>query len=488
MDALESTGISTVQAHGAVRGMPFLWGSATGAYQCEGAWNEDGKGLGEWDYFNAVSPGNVHNVDGRVASDFYHRFEEDIRLASEGGQNSLRLSFAWSRIMPDGRGHINPNGLAFYDRVVETCLEYGIEPNVNLFHYDLPYALALEGGWSNVKTGEAFLEYARVCFEHFTGRVRLWSTFDEPHYYSYNSNFLGSYPPCRSLDLQSFFQWQYNLMYASAKVVALFHELGVPGAIGIVHDNGNVELSPEAREPEKVRAAADFFYNRTILSPALSGHLPEETDEMLTKLGTYLYRIPGDEDVFSQGKVDFLSLNVFSRKYVTGWSGADMEASGNSRIINGHPLEGEVIPPLFECAYDEHVPHNKWGRELLPRIMRTALTEVSLRYGNIPIVAENGYGACEAPDEFGYVADDERISFIEGFVNELLVARDEGVNVCGYYVWSTMDLYSWINGYDKRYGLVRVDYDNGLKRIPKKSWYWYRDFITRQEREGSGDK
>lgn len=456
---------------------PFIWGSAISAYQCEGAWDADGKGLGEWDYFNARSPANRKHVDGRTASDFYHRFEEDIRLMAQGSQNSLRLSLSWSRIMPQGRGAVNERGLAFYDRVINCCLDHGIEPNLTLFHYDLPYTLALEGGWSNAALADAFADYARVCFERFGDRVRLWSTVDEPNYYSYCSTFLGSYPPCRTHDLQSYVQWQYNQMLASAKAVALFHDLCPAGRIGVIHNDSAIELDPSAKNPDAVRAAADFFYNRLVLCPALEGRLPPELDDMLAQLGTYLYRVPGDEAVLAQGVVDYLGLNVYCRKYVTDWQGGPTQAVGNTAGNGQANAESQVVAPLFQTAFDPAVERNPWGRELLPRVMHTSLMRIKEQYGNPPMVAENGHGSYETPDASGFVADDDRIRVIGSFLQHLFRAQEDGANVMGYYHWCAMDLYSWINGYEKRYGMVRVDFDHGLARTPKKSWFWYRDLI-----------
>ena len=152
---------------GNVNNMPFLWGSATASYQCEGAWNEDGKGLGEWDFFNHTSNKNINHVDGDVSCDFYHRYEEDIRMMKEGGQNTYRFSLSWSRIIPTGIGEVNEKGIVFYNRVIDCCLENGIEPNVTLFHYDLPFTLACKGGWLNNDMAEWFCKYAKICFERF---------------------------------------------------------------------------------------------------------------------------------------------------------------------------------------------------------------------------------------------------------------------------------------------------------------------------------
>lgn len=457
--------------------MPFIWGTANSAYQCEGAWDEGGKGLGEWDYFNAHSSVNIHGVDGRTSCDFYHRFEEDIKLAAEGGQNSMRFSVSWSRILPQGRGAVNEEGVAFYNRVIDTCLENGVIPNITLFQYDLPHAIARTGGWSNIETADDFARYARVCFERFGDRVHLWSTVDEPQYYSYCANLLGIYPPARRLDMHSYLQWQYVQMLGSAKAIKIFHDMGMDGSIGVIHQDSNVEVDPACHRPDEVRAAADFFYNRMILCPALEGALPPELDEILDSLGTYLYRADGDEAIFAEGVVDFLSLNVFCRKYVTDWDGSELGVQGNTVGSGSRSTEGQVIAPLFMTAYDERVPHNAWGRELLPRVMYSSLMRMKEEYGNPFVVAENGFGAHEEVDSSGSIADEGRIEFIRGTVDNLLRARAGGANVVGYYYWSTMDLYSWINGYGKRYGLVHVDFDGDLVRLPKKSWAWYRDMI-----------
>ena len=160
----------------------FLWGSATAAYQCEGAWHEEGKGLSIWDdYFHSDKcPAHVENGD--TASDHYHKFEEDFKMMKEGGQNSYRFSFSWPRIMPDGTGKINPQGVAYYHKMIATMRQYGIEPNVTLYHWDLPLSLHKKGGWENIETAFAFAEYAKFCFHEFGDSVKLWATLNEPFY------------------------------------------------------------------------------------------------------------------------------------------------------------------------------------------------------------------------------------------------------------------------------------------------------------------
>ncbi|UQS81783.1 glycoside hydrolase family 1 protein [Bombilactobacillus folatiphilus] len=456
----------------------FLWGSGTAAYQCEGAWKADSKGLGEWDYFNHHSPLNINHTDGDEASDFYHHYQEDIDLLAAGHQNTFRFSIAWDRILPNGTGKINQNGIDFYNNVIDYCLQKGLEPNVSLFHYDLPYQLALQGGWLNRKLTDYFADYAKICFENFGDRVKIWVTINEPRYYSYCVNIVGNYPPNRRLDFQSYFQYQYNLMLASAKAIKIFHNLNMDGIIGIVHDNGNVELAPDTKDKARVQKLSDFFYNREILCPALLGKMPDETTEVVQAFNCLLYQTDQDEQIFADGKADYLGLNLYNRQYVTDWSTGETAVFHNNQGKQSTAKEGIRLQGLFESAFDPDVPRNQWGREELPRVMYTALTEINQRYHpQLIMITENGHGGYETPDENGYVNDDKRIALTKDFLKYLLQAKNEGVPVHGYYHWSPIDLYSWINGYEKRYGMIRVDYNDHFRRIPKKSYYWYRDFI-----------
>ncbi|HDH1871667.1 TPA: glycoside hydrolase family 1 protein [Enterobacter ludwigii] len=464
----------------------FLWGSATAAYQCEGGWDADGKGMGEWDYFSHTSPLNLNNQDGDVASDFYHRYKEDIDLMVKGNQNTYRFSIAWSRIMPNGTGEINQKGIDFYNRVIDYCLSKGLEPNITLFHYDLPLALAKLGGWLNAKITDYFNEYANVCFDHFSDRVKIWATINEPRYYSYCTNVVGNYPPNRKKDFQSYFQYQYNLMLASAKAIKSFKDKKIDGIIGIVHDNGNVEVDPITLNPEQIFEVADFFYNSLILSPALLGKLPDEMERMIKVFGITLYRDENELEIFKNGKGDYLGLNLYNRQYVKNYVSGETEVFHNNKGSGSKNKEGIRVEGIFESSFDEQVRRNQWGREVNPRVMYTALKEINERYSSpLIMITENGHGIYEKPDQEGYVEDDERIEIFNEFLFYMLKAKDEGINVRGYYHWATMDLYSWINGYEKRYGLVRVDFDNELKRIPKKSFYWYGDFIAQHLKENS---
>ncbi len=178
---------------------------------------------------------------------------------AEGNQNTYRFSISWARIIPRGVGEVNPKGIEFYNNVVNYCLEKGIIPNVTLFHYDLPNEMAKIGGWENRKVVDAFNQYAKVCFENFGDRVKIWSTINEPRYYAYCSYVVGNYPPNYKADFSRFWNVLYNLMLGSAKAVQSYKELGMKGIIGVVHDNGNVELDPDTKEKESVKLRADIF-------------------------------------------------------------------------------------------------------------------------------------------------------------------------------------------------------------------------------------
>ena len=463
---------------------PFLWGGATAAYQCEGAWDEDGKGLGEWDEFCHGNPLNINGVTGDVSCDFYHRYEEDLDLARAGGHNTFRFSIAWSRIMPTGRGEVNAEGIAFYNRLIDACLERGLEPNVTLFHYDLPAALAHEGGWARRGIVDDFVAYARVCFEAFGDRVRLWATINELRYYAYCTNVVGNYPPNHHLDLDRYFRVVYHESLATARVVALFREMGLPGTIGLVHDNSNVEVAPGTRDPERVGRIANLFYTTLVLDPGILGRLPADYVPFLSGEGIDTsFVLPEDADTFARGKVDWLGLNVYNRAYVTDWQGGPSEVFHNNRGSGSNAKEGIRLEGWFETSFDPTSKRNRWGREIYPQCMYNALMEVRERYGGIPVyITENGHGQYETPDEDGYVCDDDRIDMMGGYIDKMLEAKAEGCDVRGYYAWSLMDLYSWVNGYEKRYGLVCVDFDT-LRRTPKKSYYWFRDLIARWQEE-----
>lgn len=464
----------------------FLWGSATASYQCEGGWNEGNRGETQWDNFSHHSALNINHVNGDVASDFYHKYEEDIKLLADGGQNTFRFSIAWSRIIPDGVGEINPAGIEFYNKVIDTCLKYHLVPNVTLFHYDLPKPIYDIGGWENRKTITYFVRYAQICFKYFGDRVPLWSTINEPNYYSYCSYIVGNYPPNKKLDFNSFCKSGYHVLLASARVVREYKKLNLPGRIGIVIDTSNVQTKRSDDLSMKAARKADLFYNKWVTDTVCKGYFPQQLFTLTKDSGIDLSFVKkADKPIFMSGIVDFLGLNIYSRAFIKHYTEGKTEVFMNNKGKNSKVKEGIKIKDWFETDYDPDIPRTKWGSELYPKCMYDELMDIKKNYGNILIyITENGIGEYETADKTGYVVDDERIEIMKKYICYMLKAKKEGVNVQGYYAWSTMDLYSWVNGYEKRYGLIRVDFDHDLKRIPKKSYFWYKNLILQNTEEG----
>lgn len=465
----------------------FLWGSATASYQCEGAWDLDGKGPNIWDEF-CHSEKNTTGITGDVSCDFYHHFEEDIRMMAEGNQNTYRFSISWSRIVPKEDRVVNPLGLAFYDRVLDACEKYGIVPNVTLVHYDLPDYIGAKGGWCYSKIADEFAYYTSVVFKHFGNRIPLYVTINEPNHNAYCNYCVGNYPPNEN-NLQHYCECAYNMIMCTAKSIREFRKLGLTSQIGVVQGCGPATSLKDTPAYQEAVKYCNYFCNDWILDPAIKGEINPELIEAVRAKGIDLSFIKEEDlTIIKDNTIDFLGQNIYSRMLVkpneSGITAFTVNNAGNNDGSNQSARETRAIAGWFEFDRDPSTQLNKWGREIYPACAYDTLMERKRRYGDIPIyVTENGHGCYDVADENGYVADDERIEFLQNYLSYILKAKEAGVNLKGYYVWSTMDLYSWINGYKKRYGLVRVDYeDENLKRIPKKSYFWYKAFIKEHQK------
>jgi len=250
------------------------------------------------------------------------------------------------------------------------------------------------------------------------------------------------------------------------------------GQIGLVHASGNVETEGDDEANQTAYRNADLFYNKWVTDTCIKGYFPEDLIPKLQESKIDLsYVKEEDKELFMEGCVDFLGVNIYSRSYVKPYTGGASCININNVGADSKVKEGVVIKGWFESAYDEKVRRNQWGREIYPRCMYDELMELKDKYGELPIfVTENGHG-CYDQMVNGEIVDDERIEIMQEFIDWMLKAKTDGANVKGYYAWSTMDLYSWVNGYKKRYGLVYIDFNNDNKRIPKKSYYWYQALI-----------
>lgn len=468
----------------------FLWGSATAAYQCEGAWDSDGKGPSQWDEFSHNSTMNINHVDADVASDFYHRFEEDIKMLKESNQNSFRMSISWSRILPEGEGNVNKKGIAFYHKVFDCLESYGIEPNVTLFHYDLPQALEKNGGWENEKTAYAFADYAKLCFSEFGDKVKLWVTVNEPVYNMMCCYGVGNYPP-HVKNPARFAKAGYHYMLASALAIREYRKMNLQGSIGVVHDIHPVYGIDDSNECKFAERMADNVLNNWVLDPAVCGYFPTDFIEELKKQIDLSFMKEDHKFIFQQGTVDFLGINYYTRAFVKPYE--DGETCFNENNSGVRQEDGSSIHKLmnvkgmFERVEDPHGFYSDWDMEIYPEGLYDSLMLIKNRYHNIPVyVTENGIGLHEILMD-GIIEDDERIEFLQEHIVAMKKAMSAGADVRGYYVWSTFDLYSWVNGYDKRYGLVYIDFtDEKLTRIPKKSYYWYKDLIQESSTTNGG--
>lgn len=448
----------------------FWWGTATSATQIEGASNQDGKGKNIWDYWYEVEPNRFFNRVGPTkASQFYERYESDIALMKEMGHTSFRLSLSWSRLIPEGIGNVNVQAVDFYNRVLEELIRSGIEPFVNLYHFDMPLAMQKLGGWTSRAVVDAYVSYARTCFELFGDKVRKWFTQNEPVVpaeagYLYNTH----YP--NELDFHKAVQVGYNSLLASAKAINAYKKMGGKGKIGIIL---NISPSyPRSQHPADVKAAqiADLLYNRSFLDPSVKGEFPEELMELLRGLGFLPVVEPDDKDIISENTVDLLGINYYRPR----------------RVKMKEHLPHPDAPFMPEHLFDHYAmpgrkmnPHRGW--EIYEKGIYDILINLRDNYGNVEcFISENGMGV-EGEERFrneeGIIQDDYRIAFISDHLKWVHQALREGVNVKGYHIWTFMDNWSWINAYKNRYGLVSINLEKDGERSVKKSGWWFKSVI-----------
>jgi beta-glucosidase len=428
----------------------FLWGAATSAYQIEGATDEDGRGASIWDTFCAT-PGKVHNGDsGAIACDSYHRYGRDIALMRELGLNAFRFSIAWPRIVPDGRGRVNEPGLDFYDRLVDELLAAGIRPFVTLYHWDLPQTLEDAGGWPERATAEAFAEYAELVARRLGDRVRHWVTHNEPYCSSWLGYAVGAHAPGRT-DLAAAVPAAHHVLLSHGLAVEVLRRESPDAEVGIVLDSWPVY--PLSDDPRDVEAAweADGLRNRLFFDPVLRGHYPED---VLERLGATSPPIRDGDLTTIAAPIDFVGLNNYSRTIVAA------NGDGGPRNV-----------PATDA------PMTAMGWEIYPHGIYEVLARLHREYGVTSLyVTENGAAFPDVRGHDGRIDDPERIDYLAEYLGAVARAIADGVPVHGYFVWSLLDNFEWSHGYSKRFGLLYVDFPT-LERIPKSSFYWYRDLI-----------
>ncbi|NMM86311.1 beta-glucosidase [Rhodococcus sp. SRB_17] len=442
----------------------FVWGTATAAYQIEGAVAEDGRGRSIWDDFCDRPGAVIGGETGVVAADHYHRWESDVDLMATLGLDAYRLSLSWSRILPTGTGQVNVKGLDFYDRIIDRLCDAGITPAVTLYHWDLPSALQEQGGWMNRDTAFRLGEYAQIVGEKFADRVGMWMPLNEPVVHTLYGHALGVHAPGLALGFEAFQAAHHQLLGHGLAVNAL-RSAGCSN-IGIASNHAPVRAASES--PEDVMAADiyDHVVNWMFADPVLVGKYP--ADEFAQLLSG-----PIDEDLkIIAAPLDWYGINYYEPTMIA----APVEGEGTAGVLEIDLPPGLPFAPVAITGY----PTTDFGWPIIPEGLGEILRTFKSRFGDAlpPIyITESGCSFHDAPNEAGEVHDPARIDYHDAHLRSLRSAMDDGVDVQGYFVWSMLDNFEWAAGYKERFGLVHVDFET-QKRTPKDSFEWYRELIS----------
>lgn len=427
----------------------FVWGVATSAYQIEGATTEDGRGPSIWDTFAAQPGRTFHGHNGDVAVDHYHRWPEDLAIVRELGLDSYRFSIAWPRIQPDGKGPAEPRGVAFYDRLVDTLLEAGIEPWPTLFHWDLPQALEDAGGWPARDTADRFADYAEIMADALGDRVLNWTTLNEPWCAAFLGYGSGIHAPGRT-DPAAALAASHHLHLAHGLAVPRVRRGRPQAQVGVTLNLYAVSPNDDSGRHDDAARRIDGLMNRWFLDPVLLGRYPADVLRDVAGVGGTDVIREGDLDIIS-APLDFLGVNYYTR-----------------HVVAASPWPGSAEVEFVSREW----PKTASGWDIDPAGLTEVLKRVHRDYPPIPIyITENG-AAFEDPMVDGQVEDLDRIDFLKGHLNAMADALDAGVDVRGYFAWSLLDNFEWAEGYVKRFGLVHVDFET-LERTPKASARWF---------------
>ncbi len=457
----------------------FLWGSASAAYQIEGAANIDGKGDSIWDVYSHIPGNTFKDTNGDVAIDFYHKYKEDIALMKEQGLKSYRFSVSWPRILPKGSGEVNPNGIEFYHNVIDELIKSGVEPILTVYHWDLPQALQDEyEGWEGRKIVEDFTNYCRILFEEYGDKVKYWVTINEQNVYTSLGYLFNLHPP-KIQSMQKYYTANHHAFLANASAIKLYKEMGFNGMIG-----PSLGLGPfysATCDPKDIMAMEDGqelgnFYWTDIYC---KGYYSPIVLKLIEKLNVKLDITKEDEELLLAGTCNMLGVNYYSTQTVS----KDKEEEKLKQTGNTVQMGEDVLSfdQFYNSANNQYLGTTQWGWTIDPAGLRVALRRMTSRY-NLPLlITENGLGAYDELTSEGKVHDQYRIDFLKDHFLEVEKAIEDGCNVLGFATWSFQDLFSWLNGYAKRYGFVYVDRDEEsekeLKRYKKDSFYWYKEVM-----------
>lgn len=437
----------------------FLWGVAIAAAQNEGAYNVDGRGASIWDVF-AKRQGKIKaGAKPYEACDFYYRYKDDLLLVKALGFSVFRFSFSWSRIFPEGIGRPNKEGVAFYHKVIDECLLLGLIPFVTLYHWDLPQALQKEGGWTSISMQKWFHKYASFCATEFGYKVKHWIILNEPMGFTSLGYMLGKHAPGKT-GLNNFFPAIHNAVLAQAEGGRIVRDLVAQAIIGTTFSCSEVMPYKQTKEDLEAANRLDILLNRLFIEPTLGRNYPHENFALLDKL--HLYTKAWKYTDKMQFNFDFIGVqNYFS---IT---------------VKHNPLVPYIQASEVKAS-TRKVPYTQLGWEINGESFYRMLKRF-WHYGTVKqiIVSENG--ACfKDVLQNGIVNDVQRIQYFEQYLAAMLKAKQEQVNIKGYFAWTLMDNFEWNEGYNARFGLIHVDFKTQLRTI-KNSGYWWRNFLLHNQ-------
>jgi beta-glucosidase len=438
-------------------GKDFIWGTSTAAYQIEGAFNAHGKGLSIWDDFSNLKKGKSikGKANGNIAANHYHLYPTDFELMNQLDFENYRFSTAWSRILPDGVGQINTNGLDFYDRLIDTMLGFNITPWLTLYHWDLPLALHKKGGWKNRDILSWFEEYVCLVASKFGDRVKNWMVLNEPLVFTGAGYFIGIHAPGHK-GISNFIPSMLHATLCQSLGGRLIRDLLPDANIGTTFSFSHVEPIDQSDTNRKAAEKIDALLNRLYLEPLLGLGYPLKELPALKRVEKYMQ--PQDEANF-KFDFDFIGVQNYTREVVkAAWYIPYVKA----RLVG---------------AKNRNVPFTTMGWEIYPKSVYHILKKIDA-YKKIKkiYITENGAAFSDVLSASLTINDQDRIKFFEEYLSQVYLAKQEGIPVEGYFVWSFLDNFEWAEGYEQRFGLIYTDYKS-QKRYVKDSGYWFQSFL-----------
>jgi beta-glucosidase len=451
----------------------FVWGSATASYQIEGAVHENGRGPSIWDTFSHTPGRTLHGDTGDVAVDHFHRWQEDVGHINALGLDAYRFSISWSRVQPGGAGAFNEAGIDFYSRLVDGLLEGGVRPVATLYHWDLPQELEDGGGWPVRETALRFEDYAAGIVAALGDRVHTWTTLNEPWCSAYLGYASGVHAPGRTepaaaLAAAHHLNLAHGLAGRVVREVAPAAELSVTLNLHVIRPASDSD--PDHDAVRRIDAVA----NRVFLGPMLDGAYPDDVRADTAHVTDWSFVLDGDEKLIAV-PLDVLGVNYYSTTLVRAWDGVSprAEADGHQPSTDSPWVGSPGVDFLQQPG-----PYTAMGWNIDPSGMTELLLRLHRAYPGQPLmVTENGAAFDDIVSPDGAIHDERRIDYLYGHIDAVGIATDAGADVRGYFVWSLLDNFEWAWGYDRRFGIIRVDYDT-LQRTWKDSAHWYKNLAA----------